>query len=105
MNEIVSDYAFEESMLTIIPALKNQEWQLLDGDYGTPIVNKPTMPITSLEKDGLKQFFWIRVLRYLRLTQKGLGDVEPLFTPKDIVYFDRYSDGDRYRDPGLYIQI
>ena len=99
MNEIVSDYAFEESMLTIIPALKNQEWQLLDGDYGTPIVNKPTMPITSLEKRWLKTILLDPRIALFKIDTKGLGDVEPLFTPKDIVYFDRYSDGDRYGDP------
>lgn len=41
MSEIASEYAFEESMLTIIPAIKNQEWQLIDRSFETPIMNKP----------------------------------------------------------------
>jgi len=46
MNEIASEYAFEESLLTIIPALKNQDWQLIDHDFETPIESKPSMQET-----------------------------------------------------------
>lgn len=54
MNEIASEYAFEESLLTIIPAIKKQEWQVIDHELETPIVNKPSMPMTTLEKRWLK---------------------------------------------------
>ena len=30
---------------------------------------------------------------------EGLEDVEPLYLPEDIVFFDRYSDGDPFTDP------
>ena len=39
MNQIASELAFEESILTIVPALKDQEWQLIDREYKTPINN------------------------------------------------------------------
>ena len=32
-------------------------------------------------------------------SEEGLEDVEPLFTPGQFVYFDRYADGDDFTDP------
>ena len=99
MNEIASEYAFEESLLTIIPALKNQDWQLIDHDFETPIENKPTMPMTTLEKRWLKTILLDPRIALFQIPMGELKDVEPLFEPGDIVYFDRYLDGDRYDHP------
>lgn len=99
MNEIASEYAFEESLLTIIPALKNQDWQLIDHELETPIVNKPAMPLTTLEKRWLKTILLDPRIALFRVPMGELKDVEPLFEPGDIVYFDRYLDGDRYDHP------
>ena len=99
MNEIASEYAFEESLLTIIPALKNQDWQLIDHEFETPIVNKPTMPMTVLEKRWLKTILLDPRIALFQIPMDELRDVEPLFEPGDVVYFDRYLDGDRYEQP------
>lgn len=99
MNEIASEHAFEESLLTIIPALKNQDWQLIDHEFETPIVNKPAMPLTTLEKRWLKTILLDPRIALFRVPMGELKDVEPLFEPGDIVYFDRYLDGDRYDHP------
>lgn len=100
MNEIAYEYAFEESMLTIIPALKNQDWQLVDHEFETPIMNKPAMPMTTLEKRWLKTILLDPRIALFQIPMKDdLKDVEPLFEPEDIVYFDRYLDGDRYDHP------
>ena len=104
MNDIASEYAFEESLLTIIPALKNQDWQLIDHELETPIVNKPTMPMTTLEKRWLKTILLDPRIALFQIPMGELKDVEPLFEPGDIVYFDRYLDGDRYDDPS-YIAV
>lgn len=99
MNEIASEYAFDESMLTIIPALKKQEWQLLDSELNTPILNRPSMPMTTLEKRWLKTIMLDPRVVLFQIPMGELKDVEPLFSPEDIVYFDRYLDGDRYDHP------
>lgn len=102
MMEVASQYAFEESLLTIVPAIKNQEWQLIDQNFETPIINKPTMPMTTLEKRWLKTILLDPRIALFQIPMGELKDVEPLFEPGDIVYFDRYLDGDRYDNP-VYI--
>ena len=54
MYRIAGEYAFEESSLSLVPAIRQQEWQLIDEQYHTPITKKPTMPLTTLEKRWLK---------------------------------------------------
>lgn len=143
MYEIVAETAFEESSLIMIPALKKQEWQLLDENLHTPLKHTPDMPLTILEKRWLKTILLDKRVKLFftpvsenkeqTATARGnaeqaataggnieqavfgsttadfapacpqeLADVEPLFLPEDIVYFDRYADGDDYDDP-VYI--
>lgn len=102
MYEIVAETAFEESSLIMIPALKKQEWQLLDENLHTPLKYTPDMPLTILEKRWLKTILLDkRVKLFLEPAPENaeLADTEPLFFPEDIVYFDRYIDGDDYDDP------
>ena len=99
MNQIASELAFEESLLTIVPALKDQEWQLIDKEYKTPINKDPVMPLTIMEKRWLKTVLQDPRAVLFRVPQIGLEDVEPLFKSEDIVYFDRYLDGDPYENP------
>ena len=99
MNQIASELAFEESLLTIVPALKDQEWQLIDREYRTPINKEPVMPLTIMEKRWLKTVLQDPRAVLFRVPQIGLEDVEPLFKSEDIVYFDRYLDGDPYENP------
>ena len=150
MYEIVAETAFEESSLIMIPALKEQEWQLLDENLHTPLKHTPDMPLTILEKRWLKtilldkrvKLFLEPVLEnteqsasaganaeqsasaganaeqavfvvanaertvlagtnidFTTACPRKLADTEPLFFPEDIVYFDRYVDGDDYDDP------
>ena len=102
MYEIVAETAFEESSLIMIPALKKQEWQLLDENLHTPLKHTPDMPLTILEKRWLKPILLDkRVKLFLEPVPENteLADTDPLFFPEDIVYFDRYVDGDDYDDP------
>ena len=50
LQKIVSERAFGESLLTIMPSLKNEKWQLVHSDMTTSLEHKPTMPLTSLQK-------------------------------------------------------
>lgn len=102
MYEIVAETAFEESSLIMIPALKKKEWQLLDENLHTPLKHTPDMPLTILEKRWLKTILLDkRVKLFLEPVPENteLADTDPLFFPEDIVYFDRYVDGDDYDDP------
>lgn len=103
MTQIASTYAYEESLLTIIPAIKKQEWQLLDEKLHTPIRQKPTMPMTGLERRWLKTILQDKRIALFDVPMEGMEDVEPLYAPEDIVWFDRYLDGDPYED-SAYIE-
>lgn len=98
LREIVEEYAFEESILNIEPALVEQRWQLIKPDGTTPVRKEPDMPLTLLQKRWLKA---ISLDPRIRLFQDELLDfpgVEPLFTPDDYLVFDKYADGDDYAD-------
>ena len=82
MNEIVSEKAFAESFLTVIPSLKNGKWQLIDEDLTTPLEHKPSMPLTVLQKRWLKAIsldprikliatFWLIVVIFLCKSKAG----------------------------------
>lgn len=98
MNEIVSEKAFAESFLTIVPALKNGKWQLLDDKLSTPLEHKPSMPLTVLQKRWLKAISLDPRIKLFDVNFDFLGDIEPLFTPDDYVVFDKYNNGDPFED-------
>lgn len=60
MKRICDETAFSESFLAILPALKDEKWQLIypaedeTGTFRTPIRCKPDLPLTTLEKRWLK---------------------------------------------------
>lgn len=99
INEIVNNYAFGESILKVWPSLKSEKWQLVRGDFSTPIKNLPTMPLTLVQKQWLKAILLDPRAALFDLNIEGLEDVEPLFTPDDYVIYDKYSDSDPFSDP------
>ena len=98
LTMLCRENAFSESFLTIVPAVKEQRWQLIDGDYRTPLRHAPTMPLTELEKRWLKAITFDSRFRLFGVEPEGLENVEPLFTPEDFTVYDRYADGDPYDD-------
>lgn len=98
LNKIVSENAFGESMLNILPSIKSEKWQIIRNDLTTPIKHKPTMPLTTIEKRWLKAISLDPRIRLFDTAIKGLEDTEPLFTPDDFFIYDKYSDGDPYND-------
>jgi len=103
LQKIVSQYAFGESILTILPALKSGKWQLINEDLTTPLENIPTMPLTNLEKRWLKSVSLDRRIKLFDINFEGLEDIEPLFTEDDYYIYDQYGDGDPFDDEG-YIE-
>ena len=99
LNQLVQDKAFGESLLTIPEALTSGQWPLLDPDMGTPLEAPPHTPLTTLQKRWLKALLLDPKIRLFDVDDTGLEDVEPLFRPEWLVYYDRYSDGDAFDDP------
>ncbi len=103
VNKIISENAFGESMLTVLPSLKSEKWQLVHADMTTPLTHKPTMPLTLTQKQWLKAISLDPRIKLFGIEFQGLEDVEPLFTSEDYYIYDKYMDGDPYEDEA-YIQ-
>ena len=97
LHEIVRSKAFDESVLEIPYALKN-DWSLLTDDMKTPVKHSPSMPLTTLQKRWLKALLRDPRIKLFGVTDEGLEDVEPLYSHDTFYYFDRYTDGDPYND-------
>ena len=91
---------FAESVLAIPAHLKDESWPLLTKDNRTPIRHLPPHPVTLLQKRWLKTLLSDSRIRLFDVPENGLEGIEPLFDPKKIIWYDRYTDGDPYEDPG-----
>ena len=98
LQKIVSDHAFGESVLTILPALKSEKWQLMRPDMTTALAHKPTLPLTTLQKRWLKAISLDPRVRLFGVSFPALEGVEPLFTSADYYVYDKYGDGDPVED-------
>jgi len=98
LQKIVTDRAFGESVLTIMPALKSEKWQLVHSDMTTPLEHKPTTPLTTLQKRWLKAILLDPRVKLFGVDFPDLADVEPLFTSADYYIYDQYNDGDPFED-------
>ena len=103
LEKIVAENAFGESVLTVLPSLKDGRWQLMREDLTTSLEHIPSMPTTLLQKQWLKAISLDPRIKLFGVEIEGIDDVEPLFTADDYRIFDRYSDGDPYTDEG-YIE-
>ena len=98
LTEAIQEQAFEESVLVIPKALKSERWPLLTRTFETPLLEKPTMPLTDLQKQWLKVLLKDPRIGLFSPSTEGLEDVEPLYDLESVVYFDRYGDGDPFQD-------
>ena len=98
LTEAIQEQAFEESVLVIPKALKSERWPLLTRTFETPLLEKPTMPLTDLQKQWLKALLKDPRIGLFSPSTEGLEDVEPLYDPDSIVFFDRYGDSDPFQD-------
>ena len=103
LKRIVYKEGYEESGLELLPALTDERWTLLNKELKTPLKNKPSMPLTLLQKQWLKALLLDERVRLfftddeLANEEKALEDVEPLYRPEQFVFFDRFVDGDDYK--------
>jgi len=96
LQRIVTERAFGESALTIMPSLKSEKWQLVHSDMTTSIEHKPTMPLTLLQKRWLKAISLDPRIKLFGVRFPDLSDIDPLFTADDYYVYDKYSDGDDF---------
>lgn len=105
LQRIVVENAFSESVLTILPSLKSERWQLMHADLSTPITHTPTRPLTVLEKRWLKAISTDPRVALFDIPTDGLEDVEPLFTSLDYRIYDKCADGDPFTDEGYILRF
>ena len=98
LQKLVMEYAFDESVLTIIPSLKSEKWQLVHSDMTTDLKYKPSIPLTTLQKRWLKAVSLDPRVKLFGVEFPDLEDVEPLFTSADYYIYDQYNDGDPFED-------
>ena len=98
LKAIIRKHAFEESLVTISEALQKEQWPLLYPDGTTPIKKKPSMPLSTLEKRWLKAVAEDPRIGLFGDVAFDLPQVEPLFHPSDVIFFDQYADGDAYTE-------
>ena len=98
MRKIIEETAFGESFFNIESSLLNEKWQLITKEGETPIINVPTMPLTTLQKSWLKAISLDPRMKLFAEDFSDLEGIEPLFTQEDICIFDRYADGDPYEE-------
>ncbi|MBO5047166.1 MAG: WYL domain-containing protein [Clostridia bacterium] len=98
LQRIVAERAFGESVLTILPSLKTEKWQLVHADMTTALAHKPSMPLTALQKQWLKAISLDPRVKLFGVDFPDLDDTEPLFTPEDYYVYDKYGDGDPFED-------
>ena len=89
LDRIVSENAFSESVLTIMPSLKSGKWKLLDSSLKPLLRHEPTMPLTLLQKRWLKAVSLDKRVRLFDVQFPDLYDVEPLFTEDELAVFKR----------------
>lgn len=95
---LISDNAYGESMLSVVPAIKEEHWQLIDVNYATPLKHEPVMPLTNLQRSWLKAILNDPRIKLFGVSVEGLEETEPLFLTDDYCIYDQYSDGDNYED-------
>ncbi len=103
----IIEEGFEESMLSIIPKLESGAWNLFNKNgelYLSKLSPSFFEPLSNLEKSYLKALLSdSRIGLFLERGQLDalndmLASVEPLWKQEQFYYYDRFSDGDPYKD-------
>lgn len=105
LQQLISAEGYGDSLLQLLPALKEGTWKLLTPDLHTPLKHQPTLPLTLLQKRWLKTLLQDERLSLfftdeeLARQKQALADITPLYKSDQFVFFDRYIDGDDYKNP------
>ena len=105
LQQIISTEGYGDTSLQLLPALKDETWKLFTPDLHTPLKHQPTLPLTLLQKRWLKTLLQDEKLSLfftdeeLARQKQALADITPLYKSDQFVFFDRYIDGDDYKNP------
>lgn len=83
--------------LGLIPVEGEESYRLMS-DGQALVQHCPEMPLTLLEKRWLKSVLQDPRVALFDVSDEGLEDVEPLYSPENIVVFDRSGDADPWGD-------
>lgn len=64
----------------------------------------PSLPLTTIQKRWLKSLLYDPRIKLFDIDINGLEDVDPLYKPETIVYYDQYNNGDDYSSE-TYIKV
>lgn len=112
VHDAVRRHGFRDSALflprKLIPQSDGSDWGLLrrtDGGLSPITKNPPPDILSGLQKSWLKALLsdprlalFLNDTELERLSEK-LEDVRPLYKPEHFRFFDRFSDGDDFKDP------
>lgn len=109
VSRFVSCHGLSESTLEFLPKfLDGRSWPLFTCQgqtYTSKLTDVPELPLTKLEAAWLKAVLpdpragLFMSDAELAVLQDKLAGTEPLYRDGDLLYFDRYLDGDDYRSP------
>lgn len=104
----IEDSGFGESILYLLPKLTDGEWgfyEKRDGIFHSRLSTDFYVPLNNLQKSYLKAILLDdKIGLFLDDSEiaglnAAFADAEPLFTPDNFHYYDRFTDKDNYRDP------
>lgn len=99
ITEIIREKGYGESMLFLLPKLKDDVWECIGEARPNPVI-----PLTSYQKSWLKTILMDkRINLFLEQEEvqglmEQLSEVEPIFRQEDLCYSDIFLDGDDYSD-------
>ena len=101
IKDIINDNGYTESCFHLLPQIESLPFiEKKDDKYYSLLKNKIKMPITNIEKSWLKAIS--QDPRFDLFTEtydkSKLNDIEPLYEQEQFKYYDKYSDGDDYRN-------
>ena len=111
IEELCNLHGYQESALTIVPALTGGAWPLLvpgpENTYRPVLLNPESMktPLTGLQKSWLKSLLGDPRISLFLSDQElealavELQQVKPLYRQADFLCYDQYRDGDDYASP------
>lgn len=97
-REIIGEASFAESFISILSAIRKEEWQVMNKDFDTPLRHPSDLPLTLLEKRWLKTMMADERMKLFTEDIQGLTEVEPLYCPEDIHHMDKAADADDFSD-------
>ncbi len=101
IRNIINENGFTESCFHLLPKLETLPFiEKKDGKYYSLLKNKIKMPVTNIEKSWLKAIS--EDLRFDLFAQNfdksKLENIEPLYEQEQFRYYDKYSDGDDFKN-------